>query len=370
MTIIHFPFFILLLQDRTPQQKRREKMTAESAITKVVHSLLVATALVGNLLVCFAILKNKILRTPVNFLLMNLAISDLMIVIFFTPRHILEGLFLHPRGLEGRILCKTITSDTFTWVGAVSSAITLVVLAYERFAAITAPLGRRSNFTGRKLKIMVVFGWIVSIIFNIPLFYVRRLNQERGFCESHWPSVRFALSYNIAWLIFIGIVPFCFMAFFYGKVILQLRREVVPRQHAPLSVMKSRKKVTKMLLTITAIYGICWIPNLVLYVVWYFVLDAEVMYTINKVFLIFILVNSCANPFVYVLQSRIFRKHMAKIICVHKKWSRNRVDLSVTFTRSLETVEIPNVQLTAFVHRDSCIRELEFHNLGASVLPW
>ena len=117
------------------------------------------TAFLGNLLVCLTILKNRILRTPVNYLLMNLAISDLMIVISFTPRHILEGLYHHPRGLQGTLLCKTVTSDTFTWVGAVSSATTLVVLAYERYAAITFPLGTRSKLSCRKLKILVGLGW-------------------------------------------------------------------------------------------------------------------------------------------------------------------------------------------------------------------
>lgn len=56
-----------------------------------------------------------------------------------------------------------------------------------------------------------------------------------------------------------------------------------------------------MLMTVTAIYGICWIPNLILYVVWYFALETDAIYTINKIFLVLILVNSCANPIAYAL---------------------------------------------------------------------
>ena len=269
------------------------------------------------------------LRTPVNYLLMNLTISDLMIVISFTPRHILEGLYHHPRGLQGTLLCKTVTSDTFTWVGAVSSATTLVVLAYQRYAAITFLLGTRSKLSCRKLKILVGLGWFFSVIFNIPLFYVRSLNQQRGICESHWPNVTLAKSYNIAWLVLIGITPFCFMAIFYGKVILHLRREILPRQHGSLATMRSRQKVTKMLLTITIIYGICLIPNLILYVVWYYALEAEIMYTINEVLLVLILINSCANPFVYAAQSRVFRRSMKDVLCPCKNWSINRVNISL-----------------------------------------
>ena len=141
-----------------------------------------------------------------------------MIVISFTSRHILEGLYHHPSGTVGAILCKTITSDTFTWVGAVASSITLVVIAYvERFAAVTAPLENRFSFSIKKSKIAVAFCWTVAMIFNIPLFYERNLNRERGFCESHWPSVPFALGYNVTWLALVGVLSLCLMVFFYGN---------------------------------------------------------------------------------------------------------------------------------------------------------
>ena len=332
----------------------------EIVVTKLIHSMLVAATLVGNVLVCRAVLKNKILQTPVNYLLMNLAIADLMIVISFTPRHILEGLYHHPRGLVGEILCKTITSDTFTWVGVVASTISLVVMAYERFTAITSPFGRRSTFNYRKLKIAIGLCWIVAIIFNIPLFCVRRLNSDRGFCESHWPSVSLALGNSFAWLILIGIVPFCFMTFCYGKVIIHLRREGVPGQQSSLCVMKSRKKVTKMLMTVTAIYGICWIPNLVLYVAWYFVLEADVMYTINEIFLVLLLVNSCVNPFIYALQSTKFRRYMTDIKCFSYKLSRNHVDFSVAFKTRQQGSDLRGVTLTRFVRQKSKVRRLDF----------
>jgi len=337
----------------------------ETIIIKVVHSILVASTVIGNILVCLVILKTKTFRTPVYYLVMNLAIADLMIVISFTPRHILEGLYHHPSGTVGAILCKTVTSDTFTWVGAVASSITLVAIAYERFAAVKSPLAyygnRRSHFTNKKLKIVVAFCWIFAMIFNIPLFWVRKFNQERGFCESHWPRVAFALSYNVTWLVLIGVLPFCLMAFFYGKVIANLRKQAVPGGNM---LMASKKKITKMLMTITVIYGVCWIPNLILYVVWYFVLEADVMYTINKVFLVLILVNSCANPIVYAAQNKLFRSHMAYILCKCRNRCRNEGDTSIfqTLGRNAETC---NIQLARFAHRTNYGRELEFCNLKA-----
>lgn len=46
-------------------------------------SIMVGVNLLGNSLVCFVVLKNKSMRTTMNFLLVNLAVSD-MIVGFFS----------------------------------------------------------------------------------------------------------------------------------------------------------------------------------------------------------------------------------------------------------------------------------------------
>ena len=52
-----------------------------SITTAVVTSLLTITTIPGNLLICIAILKdpNKELKTAFNYLLLNVAISDLLI---------------------------------------------------------------------------------------------------------------------------------------------------------------------------------------------------------------------------------------------------------------------------------------------------
>ena len=47
---------------------------------------MVAINLIGNSLVCLVVLKDKTMRTPMNFLLVNLAVSDIIVGIFSTFR--------------------------------------------------------------------------------------------------------------------------------------------------------------------------------------------------------------------------------------------------------------------------------------------
>lgn len=75
-------------------------------------------------------------RTPTNYLLVNLAVADIIVALFITPQFILIHSFKHPGGLIGTVLCKLLTGGTFMWLGATTSAFTMVVIAFERYYAV------------------------------------------------------------------------------------------------------------------------------------------------------------------------------------------------------------------------------------------
>ena len=92
-------------------------------------------------------------RTPVNFLLMNLAIADMAVAVFFAPRYLFIHSITHPEGTAGLLLCKLLTSGNLAWVGASSSVVTLVSTAFERYYAVLHPLGTKGNLTENKVKV-------------------------------------------------------------------------------------------------------------------------------------------------------------------------------------------------------------------------
>ena len=55
-------------------------------------------------------------RIPINFLLVNLAVSDIMIAIFLAPEYIFSLMFTHPDGVTGTVLCRLLTGGNFAWV--------------------------------------------------------------------------------------------------------------------------------------------------------------------------------------------------------------------------------------------------------------
>lgn len=91
--------------------------------------------------------------TPMNYLLANLAISDIMFASFQAPNHILKRAFTHPKGTVGSTLCKVLTNGNVAWIGAAASAVTLVAIAVERYFAVACPIGTQRKLTKQKVKV-------------------------------------------------------------------------------------------------------------------------------------------------------------------------------------------------------------------------
>ena len=92
-------------------------------------------------------------RTPINYLLVNLAIADAMYATFVTPQTFLKISPIHPGGTIGTLLCKLVTGGSLAWIAADSSVITLVAIAAERYYAVIYPIGTVGKLTKGKLKV-------------------------------------------------------------------------------------------------------------------------------------------------------------------------------------------------------------------------
>ncbi|KAL9957219.1 hypothetical protein ACROYT_G038829 [Oculina patagonica] len=82
---------------------------ATIAITTVL-AILVIFDIVGNSLVCAIIKRNRDMRTPMNYLLVNLAIAEIMFGTFIAIKVVFKlNNVNHPDGMTGTVFCKLLT---------------------------------------------------------------------------------------------------------------------------------------------------------------------------------------------------------------------------------------------------------------------
>ena len=92
-------------------------------------------------------------RTPINFLLVNLAAADILFGTFIAPKLIFSVNLQHPEGFIGTALCKLVTGGVLAWIGAACAVITLATIAVERYCAVVYPYGTKWQLTKRKVQV-------------------------------------------------------------------------------------------------------------------------------------------------------------------------------------------------------------------------
>ena len=106
-------------------------------------------------------------RTPINYLLVNLAVADILYAAFIAPRVFFNITSIHPDGVTGTVLCKLLTDGNVAWIGGASSIVTFVAIAIERYYAVMYPHGNKWKLTKAKLK---VSSWQMEMVYWLFFF--------------------------------------------------------------------------------------------------------------------------------------------------------------------------------------------------------
>ena len=106
------------------------------------YCVLLLFSVSGNCLLIAVIRRNKRMQTITNYLIANMAVSDILITVLAVPRQITE-ILLGPRrwltdGLLGSVLCKSFSFFQDITVGV--SVLSLMAIAIDRYGGIVFPL--------------------------------------------------------------------------------------------------------------------------------------------------------------------------------------------------------------------------------------
>ena len=285
--------------------------------SSLVYSLFLAVMIIvniaGNSLVCVLILKKKAMKTSINWLLFHLAIADLLVAVFFIPPCILSHFFEQPSGVTGDLLCKFITGGVLGWAAASASSFLLVVIAFERYSVTTHPL---LSLNRSRSSWLLPILWILSILLNVPSLVVSAFDAETQICVENFPDFSTMRTYYLAWSLANTVLPICIMGYLYARIILCLRNRVSVPSSCPGVVSRCKDKVTKMLISVSVIFVICWTPPTMLCVLSPVIPGGYA--TVYPITTASALLNSCLIPLVYALHSQQFRKNLASVVCCSK----------------------------------------------------
>lgn len=301
-----------------------------SGATRItLYTVLLVWSLVGNVLVIIVVFCNKNLRSTFNQLVLNMAVSDLVIPLLSLPIKIAEEALKPPDykwlvgGSLGTILCKLcfFLADLSPAV----SVFSLLIIAVERFILTVYPVSR-FKFTARLNYFLIGGTWFTSMALTSPYLYTFRTITINGhtFCYSSWsPAFDDSVQkiYVLVICVVAFVVPFISIIVLYSLMLYKLnqndktvRKSMLHHQKGSSQRKRRNKTVFYISVSICVAFALLWGPYFSLIFVHYFILtkpikEPLVSFVIN--YLAF--ANSAINPCIYFIFLKSFRKGFENI---------------------------------------------------------
>ena len=302
-------------------------MNADLKAFDFVTPVIILAGSTGNLIVCCLIITNKKLRTSFNYLLLNLAISDLSCLLFVALFYAgkIRNLYFSDgdrtqSDFEG-IACKVtvVSIDLTTKI----SVLTLAAISTDRFYAIVHPWKHRGASIKTKIRIVLLLIWLVAVVCCLPMVFIMAKIPNRFEGKSIAPlCFKFLVDTDsfkvIAFIDLIAsyVIPMAIILRTSLEVIKHLWCRCwrpVHREEGQI-LTKSRKRITKVVFSVIVAFNIFWLPWAVLQGS---LLIGAVHEINDRMFLIMfslVLISASVNPILYSILSRLFRKGVGKMI--------------------------------------------------------
>ncbi|XP_044160469.1 QRFP-like peptide receptor [Bufo gargarizans] len=241
-----------------------------------MYILSFVVGIIGNIMSIKVLTRKRTGRTSslsaTRSLLINLAICDLMVVCVCMP--ITVGNLIYKAWVYGDFLCRAVPFIQAVSVSA--SVLSLTVISVNRYYNVHNPLNARSFFTQKKIYGTIVVVWVISSSICLPLIFMNKRDEieiAQGLplvfpiCTEIWPHVMFKQAYNFLLFCSLYCLPVLFNLVICFLTIRKLWsssgnfKDCDSRnQSLPVSRLKVRKKIAKMVVALVSLFAVSWLP--------------------------------------------------------------------------------------------------------------
>ncbi|XP_042546269.1 melanopsin [Dipodomys spectabilis] len=278
------------------------------------------TGMLGNLTVIYTFCRTRGLRTPANMFIINLAVSDFLMS--FTQAPVFFASSLHKQWLFGEAGC-----EFYAFCGAlfgITSMITLMAIALDRYLVITRPLATIGVTSKRRTAFVLLGVWVYALAWSLPPFFGWSAYVPEGLLTScSWdymtftPSVR---SYTMLLFCFVFFLPllviiYCYIFIF--RAIRETRRACEgcgesPRQRQQWQRLQSEWKMAKIALLVILLFVLSWAPYSTVALVAFAGYAHILTPYMNSVPAVIAKASSIHNPIVYAITHPKYRVAIAQ----------------------------------------------------------
>uniref|UniRef100_A0A3P9A6U0 G-protein coupled receptors family 1 profile domain-containing protein n=1 Tax=Esox lucius TaxID=8010 RepID=A0A3P9A6U0_ESOLU len=194
----------------------------------VLLVLLIFCVVFGNVLVCMAVSRERALQTTTNYLIVSLAVSDLLLATLVMP----WGVYLEVVGEWRFSLIHCDVLLTLDVMMCTASILNLCAISIDRwYTAVAMPMLYNTRYSSRRrVALMIAVVWFLSFAISCPLLFGLNNTASREETKCAFADPSFVVYSSVASFY----VPFIVTLLVYAQICVVLRRRgrrTVPRRH-------------------------------------------------------------------------------------------------------------------------------------------
>uniref|UniRef100_A0A914C1F3 G-protein coupled receptors family 1 profile domain-containing protein n=1 Tax=Acrobeloides nanus TaxID=290746 RepID=A0A914C1F3_9BILA len=189
----------------------------------------------GNCLVVAAVCTKRYLRNPTGYLIVSLAVADLIVGLIVMPLNSLFEMTRHV-WLLGLTMCDLF--HALDILASTSSIWNLCVISLDRYMAGQDPIGYRDKVSTKRIMIAIFFVWIMSACLSFPAIIFWRNTSPHLYTDQSQCLFTDSRLYVVFSSLVSFYIPLCLILYAYGSVYL------IATRHSR-SVKRGMKKVTR-----------------------------------------------------------------------------------------------------------------------------
>ncbi|KAK6480773.1 parapinopsin-like [Huso huso] len=290
-------------------------------ILAIIMALFSIASIILNTTVILVTIQYRKLRQPLNYSLVNLAVTDLGVTLtggLLTTVTNAMGYFS-----LGRIGC-VIEGFCVAFFG-IAGLCTVAVIAVERLIVVCKPL-RTVTFQSKHAVAGVALSWIWSFIWNTPPLLGWGSYQLEGVktsCAPDWYSTDpVNVSYIICYFSLCFTVPFVIIVFSYSHLLWTLRKVSRLRVAEAGSTAKAEAQVARMVIMMVLAFLVCWLPYAAFAMAVVFNPQLHINPIIATVPMYLSKTSTVYNPIIYIFMNRQFRDYAVPfLMCGRNPWA-------------------------------------------------
>ena len=300
-------------------------LTTADIVFAVIYSLIVLPGIVGNSIIITIVWKNSSMHTTTNYLLMNLAVADLITLLLCPGLYDFAITKVHLQGITGDLICKLFVGNAIVPITMNAGVLTVSTIAVERYMALVKPF-RTAKLTKESVKYVIAVLWLLALLSCIPDIQanIYNISSTKYPCKRPWSLDEYFL--HKPFIIFtcagFGLMSSSILIFCYFEIIrgLYFTRTICSESTCNVEERKAKKQLARLVIWLAIVFAACSLPYSVYFI---FLVSADrktveenydVLFELHRTSRVLLFSNSFFNPLLYALQSSNYRDGF-KLIC-------------------------------------------------------